>query len=194
MALDASSIGCVRGRKAGCDHRPRFDALSSIGPPLRRPAVAARAGQRSAAGRTPRTPAGGPHLTAAARGNRGSRHPPPAEPRRGGRSRLLPRRPRLARGVRDRGDGHARRGGRARARGTAARDRGAPRGRCARSSAPRRRPQGDTCGAERSRDRGAGRAPARPMRNAAPGGQRLGLYELTRPEVDAHFAGRFDFG
>jgi catechol 2,3-dioxygenase-like lactoylglutathione lyase family enzyme len=27
-----------------------------------------------------------------------------------------------------------------------------------------------------------------------PGGQRLGLYELTRPEVDAHFAGRFDFG
>jgi hypothetical protein len=32
------------------------------------------------------------------------------------------------------------------------------------------------------------------MRNAAPGGQRLGLYELTRPEVDAHFAGRFDFG
>ena len=27
-----------------------------------------------------------------------------------------------------------------------------------------------------------------------PGGQRLGLYELTRPEVDAQFAGRFDFG
>jgi catechol 2,3-dioxygenase-like lactoylglutathione lyase family enzyme len=27
-----------------------------------------------------------------------------------------------------------------------------------------------------------------------PGGQRLGLYELTRPDVDAHFAGRFDFG
>ena len=26
-----------------------------------------------------------------------------------------------------------------------------------------------------------------------PGGQRLGLYELTRPDVDAHFAGRFDF-
>jgi hypothetical protein len=27
-----------------------------------------------------------------------------------------------------------------------------------------------------------------------PGGQRLGLYELTRPGVDAHFAGRADFG
>ena len=27
-----------------------------------------------------------------------------------------------------------------------------------------------------------------------PGGQRLGLYELTRPGVDAQFAGRFDFG
>jgi catechol 2,3-dioxygenase-like lactoylglutathione lyase family enzyme len=27
-----------------------------------------------------------------------------------------------------------------------------------------------------------------------PGGQRLGLYEPTRPQVDAHFAGRFDFG
>ncbi|HWT24996.1 MAG TPA: VOC family protein [Solirubrobacteraceae bacterium] len=27
-----------------------------------------------------------------------------------------------------------------------------------------------------------------------PGGQRLGLYERTRPEVDAHFAGRADFG
>jgi catechol 2,3-dioxygenase-like lactoylglutathione lyase family enzyme len=27
-----------------------------------------------------------------------------------------------------------------------------------------------------------------------PGAQRLGLYELTRPEVDARFAGRFDFG
>ena len=27
-----------------------------------------------------------------------------------------------------------------------------------------------------------------------PGGQRLGLYELTRPEVDEHFAGRADFG
>ena len=27
----------------------------------------------------------------------------------------------------------------------------------------------------------------------SPGGQRLGLYELTRPEVDAHFAGRADF-
>jgi catechol 2,3-dioxygenase-like lactoylglutathione lyase family enzyme len=27
-----------------------------------------------------------------------------------------------------------------------------------------------------------------------PGGQRIGLYELTRPEVDDHFAGRADFG
>jgi len=27
-----------------------------------------------------------------------------------------------------------------------------------------------------------------------PGGQRLGLYQRTRPEVDAHFAGRADFG
>ena len=27
----------------------------------------------------------------------------------------------------------------------------------------------------------------------SPGGQRLGLYELTRPEVDEHFAGRTDF-
>jgi predicted enzyme related to lactoylglutathione lyase len=27
-----------------------------------------------------------------------------------------------------------------------------------------------------------------------PGGQRLGLYERTRPEVDEHFAGRADFG
>jgi hypothetical protein len=27
-----------------------------------------------------------------------------------------------------------------------------------------------------------------------PGGQRLGLYQLTRPQVDAHFAGRADFG
>jgi catechol 2,3-dioxygenase-like lactoylglutathione lyase family enzyme len=27
-----------------------------------------------------------------------------------------------------------------------------------------------------------------------PGGQRLGVYELTRPDVDAHFAGRSDFG
>jgi catechol 2,3-dioxygenase-like lactoylglutathione lyase family enzyme len=27
-----------------------------------------------------------------------------------------------------------------------------------------------------------------------PGGQRLGLYELTRPEVDEHLAGRADFG
>ena len=27
-----------------------------------------------------------------------------------------------------------------------------------------------------------------------PGGQRLGLYERTRPEVDARFAGRQDFG
>jgi catechol 2,3-dioxygenase-like lactoylglutathione lyase family enzyme len=27
----------------------------------------------------------------------------------------------------------------------------------------------------------------------SPGGQRLGLYELTRPEVDEHFAGRADF-
>ena len=28
----------------------------------------------------------------------------------------------------------------------------------------------------------------------APGGQRLGLYELVRPEVHEHFAGRTDFG
>jgi hypothetical protein len=28
----------------------------------------------------------------------------------------------------------------------------------------------------------------------SPGGQRLGLYQLTRPEVDEHFAGRADFG
>ena len=28
----------------------------------------------------------------------------------------------------------------------------------------------------------------------SPGGQRIGLYELTRPEVDDHFAGRADFG
>jgi hypothetical protein len=28
----------------------------------------------------------------------------------------------------------------------------------------------------------------------SPGGQRLGLYQLTRPEVDEHFAGRTDFG
>jgi hypothetical protein len=27
-----------------------------------------------------------------------------------------------------------------------------------------------------------------------PGGQRIGLYELTRPEVTDHFAGRADFG
>jgi hypothetical protein len=27
----------------------------------------------------------------------------------------------------------------------------------------------------------------------APGGQRLAVYELTRPEADAHFQGRFDF-
>ena len=27
-----------------------------------------------------------------------------------------------------------------------------------------------------------------------PGGQRLGLYQLTRPHVDDHFAGRADFG
>jgi predicted enzyme related to lactoylglutathione lyase len=27
-----------------------------------------------------------------------------------------------------------------------------------------------------------------------PGGQRIGLYELTRPEVAEHFAGRADFG
>jgi catechol 2,3-dioxygenase-like lactoylglutathione lyase family enzyme len=27
----------------------------------------------------------------------------------------------------------------------------------------------------------------------SPGGQRLGFYELTRPEVDEHFAGRADF-
>jgi catechol 2,3-dioxygenase-like lactoylglutathione lyase family enzyme len=28
----------------------------------------------------------------------------------------------------------------------------------------------------------------------SPGGQRIGLYERTRPEVDEHFAGRADFG
>ncbi len=28
----------------------------------------------------------------------------------------------------------------------------------------------------------------------APGGQRLALYELTRPQADAHLAGRLDFG
>jgi catechol 2,3-dioxygenase-like lactoylglutathione lyase family enzyme len=28
----------------------------------------------------------------------------------------------------------------------------------------------------------------------SPGGQRIGLYQLTRPEVDQHFAGRADFG
>jgi hypothetical protein len=28
----------------------------------------------------------------------------------------------------------------------------------------------------------------------SPGGQRLGLYQLTRPEVDERFAGRADFG
>jgi catechol 2,3-dioxygenase-like lactoylglutathione lyase family enzyme len=28
----------------------------------------------------------------------------------------------------------------------------------------------------------------------SPGGQRIGLYELARPEVDQHFAGRADFG
>jgi predicted enzyme related to lactoylglutathione lyase len=28
----------------------------------------------------------------------------------------------------------------------------------------------------------------------SPGGQRLGLYQLTRPEVDEHFVGRADFG
>ena len=28
----------------------------------------------------------------------------------------------------------------------------------------------------------------------APGGQRLGIYELTRPDADARFAGRHDFG
>lgn len=28
----------------------------------------------------------------------------------------------------------------------------------------------------------------------SPGGQRLGLYERTRPEVDEHLAGRADFG
>ena len=28
----------------------------------------------------------------------------------------------------------------------------------------------------------------------SPGGQRIGLYELTRPEVAEHFAGRADFG
>ena len=29
---------------------------------------------------------------------------------------------------------------------------------------------------------------------SSPGGQRVGLYQLTRPEVDAHFVGRTDFG
>jgi hypothetical protein len=28
----------------------------------------------------------------------------------------------------------------------------------------------------------------------SPGGQRIGLYELTRPELNRHFAGRADFG
>jgi len=28
---------------------------------------------------------------------------------------------------------------------------------------------------------------------SSPGGQRIGLYQLTRPEVDEHFAGRADF-
>jgi hypothetical protein len=28
----------------------------------------------------------------------------------------------------------------------------------------------------------------------SPGGQRLGLYQLTRPQVHEHFAGRADFG
>jgi hypothetical protein len=28
----------------------------------------------------------------------------------------------------------------------------------------------------------------------SPGGQRLGLYQLTRPQVDEYFAGRADFG
>jgi catechol 2,3-dioxygenase-like lactoylglutathione lyase family enzyme len=28
----------------------------------------------------------------------------------------------------------------------------------------------------------------------APGGQRLAVYELTRPGADSHLAGRFDFG
>jgi hypothetical protein len=28
----------------------------------------------------------------------------------------------------------------------------------------------------------------------APGGQRLALYELTRPQADEHLAGRLDFG
>ena len=28
----------------------------------------------------------------------------------------------------------------------------------------------------------------------APGGQRLALYELTRPQADEHLAGRVDFG
>ena len=28
----------------------------------------------------------------------------------------------------------------------------------------------------------------------SPGGQRLGLYQVTRPEVDEHFVGRADFG
>src|SRR4051794_22655036 len=34
--------------------------------------------------------------------------------------------------------------------------------------------------------------PCAPFRS--PGGQRLGLYQLTRPEVDKRFAGRADFG
>ena len=36
--------------------------------------------------------------------------------------------------------------------------------------------------------------PQGPVRTfAAPGGQRLAIYELTRPGVEAHFAGRRDF-
>ena len=36
--------------------------------------------------------------------------------------------------------------------------------------------------------------PHGPVRSfVAPGGQRVALYELTRPEVEAHFEGRVDF-
>jgi len=36
--------------------------------------------------------------------------------------------------------------------------------------------------------------PHGPVRSfRAPGGQRIALYELTRPDVEAHFEGRFDF-
>ena len=47
----------------------------------------------------------------------------------------------------------------------------------------------------RAASRCASRAAARPVRTLrSPGGQRLGLYQLARPEVDEHFAGRADFG